>query len=179
MQHCAPQTLFTSKRSSRVPSHYYYKDRSFLEQKITQNLVWVSGLLFIEKETTGRSLVYPAPNNQTTFCQLCLTAMNMVGPSQCLLVEVSKAVSDYFNRGINTMQECRFYTNYPDSFKYPHNGRNFLFSTSYLPCCHTLRYFDTPKWLNQTNKSYSNSVWVICAKPLLSFLDQIHTKPVS
>ena len=40
--------------------------------------------VLIEKETTDRSLVYSEPNKQTTFCQPCLKAMNMVSPSQCL-----------------------------------------------------------------------------------------------
>ena len=42
--------------------------------------------VFIEKETTDKSLVYPKPNSQKPFCQLCLKAMNIVGPSQGLLV---------------------------------------------------------------------------------------------
>ena len=48
------------------------------------NLVCVSTLFFIEKETTGESLVYPEPNNQTTVKQLCLKAIKMlVFPSVC------------------------------------------------------------------------------------------------
>ena len=39
----------------------------------------------IGKETDG-SLVYPGPNNQTTFYQPSLKAMDMVGLSQRLLV---------------------------------------------------------------------------------------------
>ena len=31
----------------------------------------------------------------------------------------------------------------------------------------------------QTNKSYSKSVWVICAEPLLNLLDGIDAKPIS
>ena len=38
----------------------------------------------LEKETTDRSLLYPEPNNQATFCQSCLKAMHMVGLSQCV-----------------------------------------------------------------------------------------------
>ena len=38
------------------------------------------------KNYTDRSLVHLEPNTQTTFCQLCLKAMNIVGSSQCLLV---------------------------------------------------------------------------------------------
>ena len=73
----------------------YYKDRNILEQKVNlrsinspsaQKLVWVSRLLFVEKKTADGSLVYPEPNKQTTFYQPCLKAMNIVGPSQCLLV---------------------------------------------------------------------------------------------
>ena len=73
----------------------YYKYRNILEQKVnvrsippTINPEPSMGIqtIFIEKETTDRSLLYLEPNNQTTFCQLCLKAMNMVSPSQCLLV---------------------------------------------------------------------------------------------
>ena len=35
--------------------------------------------VFIKKETTDGSLVYPEPNNQTFFRHLCLKAMKMVG----------------------------------------------------------------------------------------------------
>ena len=49
------------------------------------------------------NIVYPEPNNQTTFRQLHLKAMSMVSPSHCLLVKESEAVREHFNLDIKTM----------------------------------------------------------------------------
>ena len=79
------------------------------------------------------------------------------------------------------MQEWRFCTDFPDAFKYPHNGGNFH-NFSQL-----IRRVVVPRdvfvqqhgglLFKQTVKSYCRGVWVICAKPLLlTFLDQIHTR---
>ena len=77
---------------------------------------------FIEKETTDGSLVYPEHNKQTTFHQLHLKAMIMMNePSQSFTVFVDQgniAVSKHFDQAIKTIKEWRFFTEYPDAFKY-------------------------------------------------------------
>ena len=80
----------------------YYKDQVNV-RSIPLTINPEPRLYFIEKEITDRSLVYLEPNNQTTFCQLCLKAISMIGHSQCLLVLESKAVSKHFKRDIKTM----------------------------------------------------------------------------
>ena len=67
------------------------QNRNILEQKVNLRSIPLTinlqpslavQIVFTGKETTDGSLVYPGPNSQTSFCQLCLKAMNMVGPSQ-------------------------------------------------------------------------------------------------
>ena len=81
------------------------------------------------------------------------------------------------------MQECSFCTDYPDIFKYPHNGGNFH-NFSQLICC--VIHFDIlvqqygGLLCKQTARKCCKGFQVIFAKPLLlHFLDQIHTKPNS
>ena len=101
--------LITCLHTQSCTSHFVHLKQSFMHQcmlmctlpctyykakvnvrsiplTINQNLVWVSRFSFIEKEITDSSLVYLEPNNQTTFCKLCLKAMNTVDHSPCLLI---------------------------------------------------------------------------------------------
>ena len=100
----APQIVVRARVCANV-YHALYKGKRkvYYTPPSTQNLVSVSRLYFIEKELTDRSLVYLEPNNQTTFRQLRLKAMNMVGRPQCLLVLDSESVNKHFNRDIKTM----------------------------------------------------------------------------
>ena len=75
--------------------------------------------VFIEKEATDGSLVYPEPDKQITFRQLCLKAMNMVVlPSVCRF-ETARLFANILT---GTSRLCR--NGHLDTFRYPHNSRN-------------------------------------------------------
>ena len=69
----------------------------------------------------------------------------------------------------------------PSAFNYPQNGgnvHNFYNQSAVLSYIETFSLLYGGLFFKQTAKSYCKGVWVICAKPLLNFLDRIHTKPV-
>ena len=73
-------------------------------------------IVFYRERDNRQLSVYPELNNQKTFHQLCLKAMNVVSHSKCLLVQDSEA------------------------------AMNILTGITNLLCCCTLRRFCTTTW---------------------------------
>ena len=92
----APQTVVRARLYANVylAVHLPQRQKYFtVEGKLKvfstlhQPRIYSGYLDFFYRERNNRRVsCLPRTNNQTTFCQLCLKTINMLSPSQCLLV---------------------------------------------------------------------------------------------